>query len=241
MSIIKKKIVVTGGSGRFAKVLKKINRKYKIFFPDKNKLNILSENSIRNYIEKTRPNYLLHCAALSRPMKLHDDNIKKSININIIGTANVVKVCSEFNLKLIYFSTTYVYEGTKGNYKENEPVLPFNNYAWSKLGGESAVQMYKNSLILRLMMSEKPFAHDSAFTDIKTNFLYHDEVAKMLPNLINNYGIINIGGKLQSIYNFAKQSKKNIKKSSGKSLYPPKISINVNKLNKILKKIKTKN
>ena len=30
-------------------------------------------------------------------------------------------------------STTYVYEGIKGNYKETDPIL-VNNYAWSKLG-----------------------------------------------------------------------------------------------------------
>ena len=176
----------------------------------------------------------MHCAALSRPMKLHDENIKKSININIVGTANVVKVCSEFNLKLIYFSTIYVYQGKKGNYKETDPVLPFNNYAWSKLGGESAVQMYKNSLILRLMMSEKPFTHESAFSDIKTNFLYHDEVVSLLPKLLNKNGIINVGGKLQSIYNFAKQTKKNIKKSKGRMLYPPKITVSLSKLKKIV-------
>ena len=233
MVINKKKIIVTGGQGRFAKVLKKKNKKFRIFFPDKKKLNILKENSIRNYIKHVRPDYLLHCAALSRPMKLHDENIKKSIDINIIGTANVVKVCSEFDLKLIYFSTIYVYQGIKGNYKETDPVLPFNNYAWSKLGGESAVQMYKNSLILRLMMSEKPFTHESAFSDIKTNFLYHDEVVNLLPKLLNKNGIINVGGKLQSIYNFAKQTKKNIKKSNGRKLYPPKITVNLNKLKKM--------
>ena len=31
-----------------------------------------------------------------------------------------------------------MYEGTKGNYKENSPLKPINNYAWSKLGGECA-------------------------------------------------------------------------------------------------------
>ena len=36
----------------------------------------------------------------------------------------------------------------KGNYSEEDPVKPWNNYGWSKLGGECAVQMYKNSLIL---------------------------------------------------------------------------------------------
>jgi dTDP-4-dehydrorhamnose reductase len=231
---MKKKIVVTGGQGRFAKVLRKKNKKYKIYFPSKIELNILKESSIRNFISRVRPDYLLHCAALSRPMRLHDEDIKKSININIVGTSNVVKVCSEFNIKMIYFSTTYVYEGVKGAYKETDPVLPFNNYAWSKLGGECAVQMYKNSLILRIMMSEKPFAHNSAFGDIKTNFLYHDEVADLLPKLLDQFGVFNIGGKLQSIYNFAKQHKKNVKKSKGKSIYPPKISMNLSKLKKIL-------
>ncbi len=234
MKTIKKRIIVTGGNGRFAKVLKKNNKKFKIFFPDKKTLNILSEKSIKAYIKKNNPDYLLHCAALSRPMIIHDKNIKKSININIIGTSNVVKVCSEFNLKLIYFSTTYVYEGTKGNYKESDSVLPFNNYAWSKLGGECAVKMYKNSLILRIMMSEKPFAHESAFTDIKTNFLYHDEMAKIIPNIIDEFGVLNVGGKLQSIYNFAKKYKSNIKKTIGKKMYPPKISMNLKKLKKIL-------
>ena len=78
-------------------------------------------------------------AGLSRPMNLHVKDICKSIKLNIIGTANVVNVCNEFNIKLIYFSTGYVYEGKKGNYSEKDPVLPINNYAWSKLGGECAV------------------------------------------------------------------------------------------------------
>lgn len=238
MPINKKKIVVTGGDGRFAKVLKKINKKYRIFFPNKKKLNITKENSLRDYIKKIKPQYLLHCAALSRPMKLHDEEITRSINLNIIGTCNVVKVCDELNIKLIYFSTTYVYKGTKGNYRETDPVLPFNNYAWSKLGGECAVQMYKNSLILRVIMSEKPFAHKNAFSDIKTNFLYHEDVARLIPKILDEFGILNVGGKLQSIYSFAKKFNKNVKKTLGKKKYPPKIDINTQKLKKILKKKK---
>jgi len=79
-------------------------------------------------------------------MNIHDKQISKSIDLNIIGTSNIVKICSDFKIKLIYFSTGYVYEGRVGNYKETDPVLPVNNYAWSKLGGECAVAMYKHSL-----------------------------------------------------------------------------------------------
>ena len=69
----------------------------------------------------------------------------------------LLKICEKNNVKLIYFSTGYVYACIKGNYKETDPVKPFNNYGFSKLGGECAVQMYKNSLILRITMTEKPF------------------------------------------------------------------------------------
>merc|ERR1711991_482736 len=154
----------------------------------------------------------IHLAGLSRPMSIHDRDIQKSINLNIIGTANITKVCHDRKIKLIYFSTHYVYPGTRGNYKETDPLLPVNNYAWSKLGGEASVQLYKNSLIVRVCMTEKPFIHKEAFTNIKTSFLFHDEVAKILFKVINKKGIINIGGKPQTIYNFAKKDHRNIKK-----------------------------
>ena len=80
-------------------------------------------------------------------MRVHEKKIEKSINTNIIGTSNIVKICYKYNIKLIYFSTNFVYPGKKGNYKESDPILPVNSYGWSKLGGESAVHLYKNSLI----------------------------------------------------------------------------------------------
>ena len=235
MKSFNKKIIVTGGNGRFAQVLKKSKNNLKIFFPSKKTLNILNINSIKRYIKKIKPKYLLHCAGLSRPMKLHDNFISKSIDLNIIGTANIVKVCSEFNIKLIYFSTGYVYPGTKGNYKEIAPIFPINNYAWSKLGGECAVTMYKNSLILRITMCEKPFLHKYAFNDIKTNFIFQEEVAKAIPKILDKKGISNIGGKIQSVYDFAKKNKKNVKKASGKNKFPPNPSMNISKLKKIMK------
>ena len=231
---LNKKIIVTGGNGRFAQVLKKENKKLKILFPSKKIFNILSMSSMRKYIKKNKPKYIIHCAGLSRPMDLHNKDISKSIKLNIIGTANVVNICSEFNIKLIYFSTGYVYEGEKGNYKENDPLLPINNYAWSKLGGECSVILYKKSLILRIMMCERPFLHDHAFYDIKTNFMFQDEVAKIIPKILDKKGIINIGGKIQSVYDFAKKTKKDVIRSSGKKIFPPNPSMNISKLKKIL-------
>ena len=235
-----KKIVITGGVGRFAQVLKKNNKKLNILYPGKKELDILDLNSIKKYLKKNKPQYLIHAAALSRPMNIHDKQISTSINLNIIGTANIVKVCSDLKIKLIYFSTGYVYEGRVGNYRETDPILPVNNYAWSKLGGECAVAMYKNSLILRITMCEKPFLHEYAFHDINTNFMFHEEVAKIIPKILNKKGVMNIGGKIQSIYTFAKQNNPKVKKKSGKKLFPKNPSMNVSKLSKLLnvKKVK---
>ena len=235
-----KKIILTGGSGRFAKVFKKIKNNYKIFYPKKNELNIEDIKSIKKYFTKIKPNYLIHCAALSRPMKIHENNISKSISTNIIGTSNIVKICDLYKTKLIYFSTNYVYPGKKGNYKESDPVLPINKYAISKLGGECAVQMYHNSLILRICMTEKPFVHKKAFKDVEMNFMFHEDLAVNLTKLINEKGIINIGGKKQTVIKFAKNYNKNIKPISARKMlsknYPLKQSMNINKYKKILKK-----
>ena len=237
--LIKNKIVVTGGSGRFAQSLKKIKTKYKFIYPSKNILDISNIKSIRNFLKKEKPQFVLHLAGLSRPMIEHRNNINKSIKLNIIGTSNIVQICSDLNIKLIYFSTSYVYPGTKGNYKEEDPLLPWNNYAWSKLGGECAVQMYKNSLILRVCMTEKPFVHKKAFVNVKLNFIYHDEVAKILIKLLNKKGIINLGGPTQTVYNFVKKHNKKIKKISMKKgmyqILPPNSSMNLSKLKNLLK------
>ena len=166
-----RKIVITGGTGRFGSILKQKKNNNKLIFPNKKTLNIENFKNIKKYLSKTKPDILIHLAGLSRPMNIHDKDIKKSINLNIIGTANITKACEEKNIKLIYFSTNYVYPCKKGPYKEDSSLLPINNYGWSKLGGEAAVQMYSNSLILRLCMTEYPFVHSKAYTNVLSSFI----------------------------------------------------------------------
>ena len=209
---MKNLILVTGGQGRFAKVLKKNNKFLNLYFATKKECNILNIKSLEKIIKKLKPKIILHCAGLSRPMEIHQKNIEKSIDLNIVGTANVVKVCKKNNIKIIYFSTGYVYEGKKGNYSEKDPVKPFNNYGLSKLGGECAVMMYKNSLILRITMTESPFIHKKAYTNLKSNFMFHEDLVKILPKIINYKGILNVGGKAQSVFSFAKLHNKKVKK-----------------------------
>jgi dTDP-4-dehydrorhamnose reductase len=229
-----KKIIVTGGDGRFATELKKINKNLNLIFLNKKNLNILEKKSIFKAINKFKPKVILHLAGLSRPMMLHEKQISKSIDCNIIGTCNLVKACIKKDIKLVYFSTSYIYPGKKGNYKEDDSLLPWNNYGWSKLGGEAAVQMYKNSLILRVCMTEKPFIHKKAYVNVKSNFIFQQDLAKIFLKIINKRGIINLGGKSQSIYSFAKKYNSNVLKKYSKGEFPFRQDMNLNKLKEFL-------
>ena len=61
-------------------------------------------------------------------------------------------------------------------------------------------------------MTEKPFMHEYAFTNVKCNFIFHDEFIKIFLKVLNYKGIINIE-KISNIYKFAKKYNKNVKKN----------------------------
>ena len=237
----KKKIIITGKNSRFCKFLKEDLKNFNTIFTSKKNFNILNFSQMEKFVKNKKIRYLIHIAGLSRPMIIHKKEIDLSIDLNIIGTANIVKLCNKYKIKLIYFSTNYVYPGTKGNYKETYPLLPINNYAWSKLGGEAGVHLYKKSLILRLCMTDYPFVHDKAIKGAKSSFIYNKTVSSLIPFILDELGVINIGGKKRDIYKFAKKfvSKKiNPINFSKIKNFPKDSSININKLIKLLKKKK---
>ena len=87
-------------------------------------------------------------------------------------------------------------------------------------------------------MTEKPFVHKSAYSNVFTNFIYHDDFIKLFKKIINKKGIVNVGGPTKSVYDFAKRENKNIKKvflkNNNKSLIPKNSSMNLNKLKRYL-------
>jgi|TARA_R110000824_G_scaffold232511_1_gene420579 dTDP-4-dehydrorhamnose reductase len=233
-----KKLLISGANGKFAKQVIKYNDKYNIIAPLRTEMDIVDISQIEKCVLEYKPDIFLHSAALTRPMVKHINNPDVSIKTNIIGTSNVVMVCMKYNIKLVYLSTDYVYPGTKGNYKEEDPVKPFNSYAWSKLGGECAVQLYDNSLILRMSMSEKPFPHPKALVDVKKSMIYNDEAAKIVLKLLEHNGIINVGGKVRFVYDFVKESIKDIEKIYLKEIKDVKVasnpSMNIDKMKRLL-------
>ncbi len=243
------KILISGGNGKLAKEIIKANISHDIIALSRDDMDVNDIDEVFENICIHEPDVFIHAGAMTRPMGKHAEDPIQSINSNIIGTANVVNSCllfngdTEKNIKLIYISTDYVYPGTNVNYKEEDPLLPVNEYAWSKLGGECSVKLYNNHLIIRTSMIEYPFPHKKAFTDSYKSCLYQNEVAKILLKLINKniFGTINIGGKRQSIYDFVKNNNNTIGKISiydiNESISKDS-SLNIGKLESILKERK---
>lgn len=154
------------------------------------------------------------------------------ITTNIIGASNVARVCLIAGKRLVYISSDYVYPCTLGNYQETDPILPVNNYAWSKLGGECAVRMVENHLIIRTSFGASEFPHDTAYNNLWTSKDYVDVIAPMIleASKSNLTGIINIGTEKKSMLDYARRRNPDI---TGKPLTdnssPKDSSLNLSK------------
>ena len=233
-----KKILISGGNGEFAKELNKYNTSYKIVSPPKEEMNVKNMDDLEYYVNSQKPDYFIHAGALTRPMVIHEDSPDESINTNIIGTANVVLTCMKYNIKLIYLSTDYVYPGIDGNYNEEDYLKPFTKYGWSKLGGECSVRLYDNHLILRMAMNKRPFPHPKALADMKKSLMYIDDAARVVLELLDEEGTVNVGGKSQSVYDFVSESNPNVERITLKEISDVNMakdcSMNTDKLKKII-------
>ena len=207
------KILITGGDGEFCKHLVREGKDLSFLTPSKKEADIRDYWQLDRYFYTHQSEFdvVIHAGAITRPMVIHEDNPKLSIKTNIIGTSNVVLMCERYNKKIVYISTDYVYEGTDGNYKEKDALKPFTKYGWSKVGGECAVQMYDNHLILRMAMNKKPFPHPKALIDMKKSLMWIKDAANVTLKLLDETGTVNVGGKSQSVYDFVKEENPKIK------------------------------
>jgi dTDP-4-dehydrorhamnose reductase len=197
------KILFTGGSGLLGKEIRKLLPK--AVFPSHDAFDITNKEQMNKYLDGKKIDCIVHAAAFTSPPKINEDP-KKAVFANIIGTSNLVMICMEKNIRLIYISTDYVFRGDAGNYGENDPVMPVNKYAWSKLGGECAVHLYDKSLIIRTSFGENQFPYPKAFKDQWTSRLPVSQFADYLAKIIftDITGVLHIGGDRKSVYEYAK-------------------------------------
>lgn len=198
-----KKILFTGGSGLLGAEFKKILPD--IHYPLKAEFDVVNFEQMDRYLGEGDWSVIVHAGAFTSPPKIDQDPLR-AIDVNIIGTSNVVKLCMKYGLKLIYLCTDYVFKGDNGNYKEDDPVFPVNKYAWSKLGGECAVRLYDNSIIIRTTFGPNVFPFEKAFVDQWTSRESVSTTARMIAELLDSdfKGTVHVGGKRKSVFEYAK-------------------------------------
>ena len=111
------------------------------------KCDISNKNLLKRIIKEFRPTIIIHCAALSNVDQCEIDKDLAN-TINIVSTKNIVDSIDD-KVKLIYISTDAVYDGSKGNFSENDPINPLNYYGISKYKGELEAIKRENCVIIR--------------------------------------------------------------------------------------------
>lgn len=87
-----------------------------------------------------RPDLVINAAAYT-DVDGAETEPARAMAINKDGSANLARVCAEYEIPLIHISTDYVFDGAKGSpYLETDPVSPLGVYGRSKAAGEQAVR-----------------------------------------------------------------------------------------------------
>jgi len=194
------KIFVTGGSGYLGKELVKyLSLKADVFAPSNTFCNMLDENKLNKTISIFKPDYVIHLAAFVDTFGCEND-IKKALDVNVLGTINIVKACLKLNCKLVYVSSEYVFSGDKGNYTIDDKLDPINVYGKTKAAAEYIISAFSNHQIIRAPFIRQ--IYPKVFTDQYCSRYFLDEVVeKIVKNIFeNNKKIVHISSKRTSLY-----------------------------------------
>lgn len=179
------KILVIGGSGRIGfNVSKFLSQKHLVFptfcshdltniFPTAKKLDATNLDETLDLFNSINPDIVIHSAALAN-IDLCETNHELADLLNIKVTENIIKASESSNSKIIYFSTSYVFNGKENIYVETDETSPTTYYGYTKHVGENKIKNYKlDWLILR---TDQPYGwiekwqKDNSVTRVLNNF-----------------------------------------------------------------------
>ena len=151
------KIMVTGASGFLGKKLCSIlERQYKVIGVSRSgsrnvdALDLLDTAQLQAFIELKKPNIIIHTVAIADPNACDQDH-DTTYQVNVELTKKLCEICNNENIKLIFISTDYVFDGESDKpYQADSLREPKNYYGYSKMMAEDAVKALPESLIIRI-------------------------------------------------------------------------------------------
>lgn len=136
------KVLVTGCKGQLGYDVSKelTTRGDTVVAVDIEEMDITDKEAVENYISKANVDAVIHCAAYTA-VDAAEDNVEFCRCINRDGTQNIANACKEHNLKMIYISTDYVFNGDgEEPWQPDDKREPLNAYGQTKYEGEIAVE-----------------------------------------------------------------------------------------------------
>ena len=122
---------------------------------DREELDIVDAKACEEFFDKAnaekRIDAVIHCAAYTAVDKAEDEQ-ELSYNINALGTKNIATACKKFDMKLMYISTDYVFNGQgERPWEPDDERQPLNVYGKTKYEGELFVEeIAKKYFIVRI-------------------------------------------------------------------------------------------
>jgi len=169
------KILLLGHKGMLGSdLLLQLRRKHEVIGLDKEEIDITSMPSCEGAINEHAPDIVINAAAYTDV-----DGCEKAKNecfaVNAGAVKNIAESCREKNIRIIHFSTDYVFDGNSNEpYKEDYPCNPVNVYGASKLAGENYLQNLSDNYII-----------------IRTEWLYGKNGKNFVRTILDKAQIIN--------------------------------------------------
>ncbi len=208
------KILITGATGKLGKALLASDLQKRVCLaPTRLEMDITKKEQVEAYCARHDFDAVIHCAAIASVAVCEKDPVS-ALQVNLIGTTNLIQAALKRGVRLVYISTDYVYPGVKGPYSEKDLTIPFTHYGWTKLGGECAVNVISNHCIVRTSFFDPdniPF--DTAPSDAFCSKIPLPELAGIIIKLLDSEftGVINVGQERESLYAILKKYRPDIR------------------------------
>ena len=109
---------------------------------DVEEMDITDPEACRKVITEAKPDAVIHCAAYTA-VDAAEDNVELCRKVNGEGTRNIARVCRDLNIKMMYISTDYVFNGQgERPWEPDDYREPLNVYGQTKYEGELAAVSY---------------------------------------------------------------------------------------------------
>ena len=104
------------------------------------KLDITNPGEVKSVFSKTSPKTVFHCANLAGGVDFCESNPGLARDFYLNATVDIGRRCQSLDSTFVFISTDYVFDGTKGPYREEDTVDPLNLYGRLKFDAEEWVR-----------------------------------------------------------------------------------------------------